>query len=294
MFLADMCTISGNKGIGKGYAKVNLTLDVTGKRPDGYHDILTIMRTVNLYDTVTAELTKHEGIQLTTTLRWLPTDSRNIAYRAAQKLLSEVGADVGVKLHIQKTIPCGAGMGGGSADGAIVLALLNRLLGNPVSDKKLLELGAEVGADVPFCLMCGTAVATGIGEKLEPLEVKGTIPVLVVKPEVSVSTPEMYRIIDGCEISVRPDTTAVAEALKKGDIRSVAKSICNIMEPPAINMHPVIGEIRDKMIESGALGAMMTGSGSAVFGIFTDTKSADECGKLFADKFKYVYSTILL
>lgn len=294
MFLSDMCTVSGNKGTGKGYAKVNLTLDVTGKRPDGYHDIQTIMRTVNLYDTVTAELTKDLGIQLTTTLDWLPTDSKNIAYRAAQMLLEEVGAKVGVKLHIQKTIPCGAGMGGGSADGAIVLALLNRLLGNPVSGEKLLELGAKIGADVPFCLMCGTAIATGIGEKLEPLDIKGTVPVLVVKPEVSVSTPEMYRIIDECDILVRPDTKSAAEALKAGDIQALAKSMCNIMEASAINMHPVIGEIRDKMLKNGALGAMMTGSGSAVFGIFTDTQSADSCSKLFAEDFKDVYSTILL
>ena len=294
MFLADMCTVSGNRGMGKGFAKVNLTLDVTGKRPDGYHDIITIMRSVNLYDTVTAELTEAPGIQLTTTLDWLPTDSKNIAYRAAEKLLAETGAKVGVKLHIQKTIPCGAGMGGGSADGAIVLALLNRLLGNPVTDEKLLELGAGIGADVPFCLMGGTAVATGIGEKLEPVKVNGTVPVLIVKPEVSVSTPEMYRIIDECEITVRPDTNAAVEALKTGNVKAVANTMCNIMEPPAVSMHPVIGEIRDGMLKNGALGAMMTGSGSAVFGIFDTTEAADKCGRLFAEKFENVYSTILL
>lgn len=294
MFLADMCTISGSRGVGRGFAKVNLTLDVTGKRPDGYHDILTVMRTVNLYDTVTVEITKDTGIQLTTTLDWLPTDGKNIAYRAAEKLLKETGANVGVKIHIEKTIPCGAGMGGGSADGAIVLALLNRLLGNPVSDERLLELGAQIGADVPFCLMGGTAVASGIGEKLEPVTAKGTIPVLVVKPEVSVSTPEMYRIIDECEISVRPDTNSMVEALKSGRMESVARYMCNIMEQPAINIHPIIGEIRDRMLKCGALGAMMTGSGSAVFGIFSKTEDADRCGEMLSGDFKNVYSTILL
>ncbi len=294
MFLADMCTVSGNKGVAKGYAKVNLTLDVTGKRPDGYHDILTVMRTVNLYDTVTAELKDTPGINLTTDIEWLPTDSKNIAYRAAQKLLDEVGASVGVKLHIQKKIPCGAGMGGGSADGAAVLALVNRLLGCPVSKERLMEIGAGIGADIPFCLMCGTAVATGIGEKLEPITAKGFVPVLVVKPEVSVSTPEMYRIIDECEIPVRPDTDGAIEALRSGDFKKIAGCMCNVMEAPAVRMHPIIGEIREKMLENGALGAMMTGSGSAVFGIFFSNEDADRCSKIFAEEFKDVFSTILL
>ena len=294
MFLSDMCTVSGNRGEGRGYAKVNLTLDVTGKRPDGYHDILTVMRTVNLYDTVTAELTQAPGIELTTSLDWLPVDSKNIAWRAARLLLDKAGADAGVKLHIDKRIPCGAGMGGGSADGAAVLALLNRLLGGPLGEKQLLELGAEIGADVPFCLMCGTALASGIGEKLESLTVNGTVPVLVVKPEVSVSTPEMYRIIDECEVFRRPDTDTMLKALEAGNLQGIADALCNIMEPPATDIHPVIGEIRSQMLENGALGAMMTGSGSAVFGIFPTVEAADACSILFYGKYNDVFSTILL
>ena len=294
MFLSDMCVVSGNYGMVNAYAKINLTLDVTGKRPDGYHDILTIMRSVNLYDTVSAELKQDRGIELTTNLSWLPTDSGNIAYRAAEAVIKQTGASCGVKIHIQKRIPCGAGMGGGSADGAAVIALLNRLLGNKLCDEQLLEIGAKIGADVPFCLMCGTCVASGIGEKLEKVDAKGTVPVLIVKPQVSISTAEMYRTLDDCVIQKRPCTEQMKKALENGNVHDIAANLCNVMEPPAILQHSIIEDIKKEMISGGAVGAMMTGSGSAVFGVFDSQKNADMCAWRFIQQYDDVYSVSMI
>ena len=285
--------ISGNKGTAKGFAKVNLTLDVLDKRPDGYHNILSIMRTVDIYDTVEISLV-NEGIELTTSLDFLPTDRGNIAYRAAEALILESGIKTGAKIHITKNIPCGAGMGGGSADGAAVLVLLNKLLGSPVTVERLLEIGAKIGADVPFCIMCGTCIAEGIGEKLTRLSVNNTIPVVVVKPEVSISTPMMYKKLDERKIEKRPDTPAMIEALRSGDIKRVAELLYNVMEAPATEEHGVIGEIKEKMIKHGALGSIMTGSGSAVFGIFSSRKEADLCAEEFRYRFREVYSGNLI
>lgn len=294
MFLYDNCVISGNKGIAKAFAKVNLTLDVLGKREDGYHSLETIMRAVNLYDTITICLNDTGVIKLTSDAEHIPTDQRNIAYKAARRYLNFANSPKGMTIHIKKVIPSGAGMGGGSADGAAVLVLLNKLFNDKVSPKDLLTIGANIGADVPFCMMCGTHVATGIGEILSPVKVNDTIPILVVKPEVSISTPEMYKMIDNSYIINRPDTSEMIKALEKGDIYSVASKLCNVMEPVAISVHKEIETIKNKMLENGALGAMMTGSGSAVFGIFETAKAAEECSKIFINDYKDVYSTELL
>ncbi len=288
MFLLDTCTVSGKSGTIRGYAKVNLTLDVLGRRPDGYHDILTVMRTVDVFDTVEMSLTG-EGIDLTTSLDFLPTDEGNIAYRAAKAVLLETGIKTGVKIHITKNIPCGAGMGGGSADGAAVLVLLNKLLGVPLGEERLLEIGAKIGADVPFCIMCGTCVAEGIGEKLTKVNTKNPVPVLVVKPEVSISTPLMYKKLDEEEIDKRPDTPAMIKALEAGDQRKIAELMYNVMEAPAIAEHPVILKIKQDMLKGGALNAMMTGSGSAVFGVFNSMKEAQVCANEFYGQFKDVF-----
>lgn len=293
MLLSDSFIISGSKGTAKGYAKVNLTLDVLSKRPDGYHDILTIMRTVDIFDTVEISLID-EGIELSTSLDFLPTDRSNIAYRAAEAIFLETGIKKGAKIHITKNIPCGAGMGGGSADGAAVLALLNELLGSPISKQRLLEIGAGIGADVPFCIMCGTCVAEGIGDRLREIPAKEIIPVVVVKPEVSISTPLMYKKLDQKEITKRPDTNGMIQALETGNIQKTAELLYNVMEEPAIEEHPIILKIKEDMIKAGALNAMMTGSGSAVFGIFKTCEEADKCAKAFLKSFKEVYSSKLI
>ena len=293
MLLSDSCILAGSKGTVKGYAKVNLTLDVLSKRPDGYHDISTIMRTVDIFDTVEISLTE-EGIELSTSVDFLPTDEKNIAYRAAKALLSEAGIEKGVKIHITKNIPCGAGMGGGSADGAAVLVLLNKLLGSPVSIEKLLEIGAKIGADVPFCIMCGTYLAEGIGEVLTKVSAKGSIPVVVVKPEVSISTPLMYKKLDEREIEKRPDTNAMIEALEEGNGERVAKLLYNVMEDAAAEEHPIILKIKEELISKGAINAIMTGSGSAVFGIFKTSAEADKCAKELSSSFGAVFSSNLI
>ena len=293
MLLSDSCILAGNKGTVKGYAKVNLTLDVLSKRPDGYHDISTIMRTVDIYDTVEISLTD-EGIELSTSLDFLPTDEKNIAYRAAQAIFSETGIQKGAKIHITKNIPCGAGMGGGSADGAAVLVLLNKLLGSPVSTKRLLEIGAKIGADVPFCIMCGTYLAEGIGEVLSEVSAKGNISVVVVKPEVSISTPLMYKKLDEREILKRPDTKGMIKVLEKGNTEKIAELLYNVMEEAAIEEHPIISEIKESLIKKGAINAIMTGSGSAVFGIFKTTEEADKCAKDLSGVFGQVFSSNLI
>ena len=293
MLLSDSCILAGNKGTVKGYAKVNLTLDVLSKRPDGYHDISTIMRTVDIFDTVEISLTD-EGIELSTSLDFLPTDEKNIAYRAAQAIFSETGIQKGAKIHITKNIPCGAGMGGGSADGAAVLVLLNKLLGSPVSTKRLLEIGAKIGADVPFCIMCGTYLAEGIGEVLSEVPAKGNIPVVVVKPEVSISTPLMYKKLDEREILKRPDTKGMIKVLEKGNTEKIAELLYNVMEEAAIEEHPIISEIKESLIKKGAINAIMTGSGSAVFGIFKTTEEADKCAKDLSGVFGQVFSSNLI
>lgn len=293
MLLSDSCILAGNKGTVKGYAKVNLTLDVLSKRPDGYHDISTIMRTVDIYDNLEISLTD-EGIELSTSLDFLPTDEKNIAYRAAQAIFSETGIQKGAKIHITKNIPCGAGMGGGSADGAAVLVLLNKLLGSPVSTKRLLEIGAKIGADVPFCIMCGTYLAEGIGEVLSEVPANGKIPVVVVKPEVSISTPLMYKKLDEREILKRPDTKGMINVLEKGNTEKIAELLYNVMEEAAIEEHPIISEIKESLIKKGAINAIMTGSGSAVFGIFKTTEEADKCAKDLSGVFGQVFSSNLI
>ena len=293
MLLSDSCILAGNKGTVKGYAKVNLTLDVLSKRPDGYHDISTIMRTVDIFDTVEISLTD-EGIELSTSLDFLPTDEKNIAYRAAQAIFSDTGIQKGAKIHITKNLPCGARMGGGSADGAAVLVLLNKLLGSPVSTKRLLEIGAKIGADVPFCIMCGTYLAEGIGEVLSEVSAKGNIPVVVVKPEVSISTPLMYKKLDEREILKRPDTKGMINVLEKGNTEKIAELLYNVMEEAAIEEHPIISEIKESLIKKGAINAIMTGSGSAVFGIFKTTEEADKCAKDLSGVFGQVFSSNLI
>lgn len=294
MFLLDKCIIDGSMGQVNAYAKVNLTLDVTGKRPDGYHDILSIMRIVDIFDVVRIELNNKGGIELSTNLDCLPTDHNNIAYKAAEAVLKMTKVSKGVKIHIHKNIPCGAGMGGGSADGAAVLALINKLLGSMLTPHQLLDIGAKIGADIPFCLMGGTCVASGIGERLEPVRSKGNIPILVVKPEVSIYTAQMYNVIDTAKIENRPLTDEMKSALEKGDIKGVADLLCNVMEKPAIAQHPVIAAIRDKMVEQGALGAMMTGSGSAVFGIFESDEAVKRASNAFIDEYEDVYCTAMI
>ncbi len=282
--------VTSNKVIIKSYAKINLTLDVTKKRKDGYHDIVTIMQTIGLFDVVTIEKTRRNGITLSTNLSFLPTDERNIAYRAAKLFFERALVLCDIKIHLEKSIPVGAGLAGGSSNAAAVLVGLNRMFGSPLTQKQLSGIGAELGADVPFCMQCGTALCKGIGDIVTPLADAPLMHLLVVKPKLSISTRDIYKILDTTEVPSHPDTNAMLDAITSGSVKSIAKNLANVLENVTEPRYPVIKGIKQTMKNQGALGCMMSGSGSAVYGIFTTAAAADKCAKSFYPDFRDVYS----
>lgn len=266
----------------KALAKINLGLDVLGRRDNGYHDVRMVMQTIYLYDNVTLRKTEEPGIQLETNLFYLPVDEENIAYKAAKMLIEEFGITEGVHITLDKHIPVAAGMAGGSSNAAAVLVGMNRLFSLGLSQKDLMERGVSLGADVPYCVMRGTVLAEGIGEILSPLPPLPKCFVLIAKPGISVSTKTVYEKLDSKPIENHPDIDGVLEGLEKQDIRKVAESMGNVLEAVTIDDYPVIEKIKTAMKEAGALNAMMSGSGPTVFGIFEDRKTA----KLAKEKIK--------
>ena len=245
----------------KALGKINLGLDVLGKRENGYHDVRMIMQTVYLYDEVTLEKRQEPGITVSTNLIYLPTDKTNIAYRAAKILLDEFGERRGVAIHLKKHIPVAAGMAGGSADAAAVLFGMNRMFGWKLSEKELMERGVTLGADVPYCIMRGTALAEGIGEKLTRLPAMPKCHLLIAKPPISVSTKLVYEKLDALAIVDHPDIDGIIEGLKDRDLIRVAGSMGNVLQNVTETEYPVITQIKEKMIKGGAINAMMSGSG---------------------------------
>lgn len=260
----------------KALGKINLGLDILGKRPNGYHDVRMVMQTVYLYDDVRLEKKKEEGIELTTNLSFLPTDENNIAYKAAKLLMDEFEIKGGVRITLDKHIPVSAGMAGGSSNAAAVLHGMNRLYRLGLTQEELMERGVTLGADVPYCIMRGTVLAEGIGEILTPLPPLPKCYVLIAKPPLSASTKVIYEKYDSKEDVEHPDIDAILEGLQKGDIRKIAENMGNVLEEVMIPDFPVLGKIKETMIENGALGAMMSGSGPTVFGIFAERKAAKE------------------
>ena len=261
--------ITGDRAITRSFAKINLTLDVLGKRENGYHDIETIMQTVSLFDLIIVDKIPEE-IQLSTNLKYLPVNEKNIAYKAALAFFNHTGIDGGAKIMIHKNIPVSAGLAGGSGNCAAVLCALNKLYSANLSNTELCEIGAKLGADVPYCINGHTQLASGIGEILTSLNPMPSATVLLVKPPISVSTAAIYEQIDSVTPSKRPDTETMIKAIDNGDILSVADNLCNVMESVTEDMHPIIRGIKNKMLLNGAAGALMSGSGPTVFGIFTD------------------------
>lgn len=259
---------------GKAYAKINLTLDIVGRREDGYHEIETIMHSISLCDTVIVRPARRAGIWLRCNLPYVPCDERNIAYRAALLFFEALGRRGAAMIELRKRIPVGAGMAGGSADGAAVLRLLNRGYGKPFSLEKLKEIGLRLGADVPFCLEGGCRLAQGIGEVLSPAPPLPDCALAVVKPRFSISTKKLYEQMDQAPIQGRPDTPAMLEALARGDLPRIGGLLANVMEAAALPDRPQIGQICRQLLAEGALGARMTGSGSAVYGIFAQEHQA--------------------
>ena len=286
--ITDDMVITGTRAMARSYAKVNLTLDVLSRRNDGYHDVKMIMQTVSLFDLVLVDKTTSD-ISVSTNLRFLPCNDKNIAYKAARSFFYYTKIDKGCKILIHKNIPVAAGLAGGSGNAAAVLCALDRLYDTNLSLDELCKLGAELGADVPYCIKGGTALATGIGEIITPLPDIPKCTMLIVKPPISVSTASIYNAIDSSDITERPDTDAMISAITKGDINGISKNLSNVMGVVTENLHPIIRGIRRKMLLNGALGAVMSGSGPSVFGIFPDYSTAKKAHDSFSYQFKEVY-----
>ena len=253
----------------KAYAKVNIGLDVTGKRDDGYHLVKMVLQTVDLYDEICVRK-QEEGITVQTNKPFLPTDERNLAYKAAKMMMDAYDIPCGVRIDIGKNIPVAAGMAGGSTDAAAVLKLMNEIFELEIDSEEMDRIAVKLGADVPFCLRKGTYLAEGIGEKLTRLEPVPHCYVLVGKPGISVSTKEAYGNLNLQAITQHPDIDGMMQDMKNGDLYGMVEKMQNVFEPGIIANHPEIQQIKDLMEENGALKAMMSGSGPTVFGIFDD------------------------
>lgn len=258
----------------KARAKINLGLDVVRRREDGYHEVKMVMQMLRLYDQIDIEKTQESVILVRSNLSFLPTDERNIAYKAAKVMIDQFGLEQGVIIRIEKHIPVAAGMAGGSTDCAAVLYGMNKLFGLRLNQKKLRELGVKLGADVPYCLMRQTALSEGIGEILTPISPLQDCPILIAKPSVSVSTRHVYEHLKLDEQTMHPDIDGIVTALADGDLYGVTDRMANVLETVTVPEHPVIDEIKKQMMASGAVNALMSGSGPTVFGIFDDEEKA--------------------
>lgn len=270
------------------YAKINLALDVLGRRSDGYHDVRMVMAQCGLCDTLI--LNKNQDkITLRTNLPFLPCDERNTAYLAARLFFRETNICGGVNIKISKRIPVSAGLAGGSGNAAAVLLGLNRLYNAKLSRETLMRIGTQIGADVPYCIMGGTCLAEGIGELLTPLPPLPRTPIVVVNPNIRISTAKAYAALDAAAKLTHPDIDEMALALKRRDTAGVARLMFNVMEAVAIARHPVIDKIKRQLLECGALGALMSGSGPTVFALFGDFDKAKAAAAAFRGKyFTYV------
>lgn len=251
-------------------AKINLGLDIIGKREDGYHEVRMIMQTIRMYDVLEIRKKSSPGISLSTNLPYIPCDERNLVYKAAKILMDEFHVEEGLSMKLTKSVPVAAGMAGGSSDAAAAFVGVNRLFHLGLSEEELMKRAVQVGADVPYCVMRGTALAEGIGEKLTRLPDLPGCYILIGKPGINVSTRTAYENLDLNEIRRRPDIDGMICDIKNKDLYSMTGKMENVFEPGIMAKYPVIREIRDLMEKQGALKAMMSGSGPTVFGIFDD------------------------
>lgn len=258
----------------KAMAKINLGLDVLRKREDGYHDLRMVMQSIYLYDQITLKKVQEQGITVTTNLSFLPVNEDNLVYKAAKLLADEFKLENGVEIDLKKYIPVAAGLAGGSSDAAAVLVGMNRMFRLGLSREQLMERGVTIGADVPYCILRGTALAEGIGEILTPLPDAPDLLVLLAKPPIHVSTAFVYGNLKASELSSHPDIDGQIQAIRRGDSREMASLMGNVLETVTVPAYPVIDEIKDCMKRAGALNAMMSGSGPTVFGLFDDKEKA--------------------
>lgn len=272
------------------FAKLNLTLDVLGRRTDGYHDLKSLMQTISIRDDIEIDVGTGKPWCLKCDKEEIPVDARNLAWKAAKIYLDAMNRDPdGIEIRIAKRIPSGAGLGGGSADAAAVLRTLNRHYGDPLSLPALAELGAQVGSDVPFCTVGGTAMVEGRGERLRKLPDMPDCVFVVCKPDFSVSTPELYRKIDDCAIAVRPDNRAMESAILSGDLGRVAENICNVFDPVVTAEHLELNYIKSICNSYGSLSQQMTGSGSAVFAIMPSFEYAAVVCNMLKENYPQVF-----
>ena len=286
--IGDDIIINGSRAIARSYAKINLTLDVLGRREDGYHDVRMVMQTVSLADWITISKC-HSDISVSTNLPYLPNNDKNIAAIAAREFYNYTGRNGGCKIKSRKYIPVAAGLAGGSGNAAAVLCALNKLYNTGLTMEELCSIGRRIGADVPYCIMGCTALAEGIGEKLTPLAPMPKATILLVRPDINISTKDIYEAIDSEEISKRPDTDAMILALENGDLNAIASNLSNVMGTFIEREYPIVKGIRRKMMINGAIGAVMSGSGPTVFGIFDDFYTAKRSHDSFAHQFREVY-----
>lgn len=269
-------------------AKINLALDVIGKRSDGYHDLDMIMQTISLFDELTLKKTEETGIFIDCINKDVPVDEHNICWRIARILFDRFGLSGGISIHINKTIPVAAGLAGGSADAAGVIIGINRLYELCLSEQDMMELGKMVGADVPFCIHRGTAQVQGIGEQITRLKsFKANI--VLAKPDISVSTASIFNELKLDEIVKRPDMQLLIHSIEHSDLETLSENMVNVLETVTIKKHGIIEEIKNIMHQFGALGSLMSGSGPSVFGIFENKASAEKCYHRLRDYLKQVY-----
>ena len=265
----------------KALAKINLGLDVLRRREDGYHEVKMIMQTIGLHDDLEIRKTKTPGIQVKTNLYYLPTNENNLVYKAAKLLMDEFQIQDGVSIQLKKRIPVAAGMAGGSSDGAAVLWGINQMYGLGLSMQALMERGVRLGADVPYCIQRGTALAEGIGEKLSVLPPMPKCTILIAKPGISVSTKFVYENLHANDLKPEqhPDVDSMIEAMRQKDLGLLCSRMGNVLETVTIPAYPVINEIKRTMMDNGAIGSMMSGSGPTVFGIFDSPAAAKQAMK---------------
>ncbi|MEW9124106.1 MAG: 4-(cytidine 5'-diphospho)-2-C-methyl-D-erythritol kinase [Thermotaleaceae bacterium] len=272
----------------KARAKINISLDVLGKRADGYHEVKMLMQQVDLYDEVILREIK-KGIVLESNCEFIPKDGSNIAYKAAALMQQKFQRDKGIHIYIGKNIPVAAGLAGGSTDGAAVLLGLKELWEIDITREELMDLSLPLGADVPFCILGGAALAEGIGEKLRPIQGLEHGWVLLCKPNLCVSTAEVYKNLQLDKIERHPDTNTLLRAMENNDIQLVGENLCNVLEGVTEPMHPVIKDIKRRMMEYSALGSLMSGSGPTVYGLFKDYQKAKNAYENLNKVYKQTY-----
>lgn len=274
----------------RAYAKVNISLDIVGKRQDGYHLLKMIMQSIDLYDEVIVEK-QDKDISIECNKNYVPTDSRNLAYKAAMVFKEKYNIETGVKIKILKNIPVSAGLAGGSTDAAAVLKLMNELFEVNASNKELMELGLKLGADIPYCIQGGTALCEGIGEIITPLEPFKDKIIVLVKPSFGVSTKEVYKNFDMEKVKKHPETEALINAMAQDDLKYVAYNMRNLLENVTLKKHKILINLKEEMNKYGAINSMMSGSGPTVFAFFDDMLKAQKCFEKMKEKYSEVFLT---